>query len=256
MSARLEAPAKLTLSLRVTGTRADGLHLIDAEMVSLDLHDVVHIADAASTTLTMDGPHAAGVPLDSSNLVVRALAACGRTAEVRVTKNIPHGGGLGGGSTDAAAVLRWAGWTDPVRAAALGADVAFCLSGGRARVTGIGEILEPLPADDRLVVTLVVPPVRASTPLVYRTWDDMGGPVGDNGNDLEPAAVTAVPELAEWRDAIIDATGTRPMLAGSGATWFLNGDRSRELGNLATSRGARIVVTRARPDGGTAATAE
>ena len=255
MSTHLEAPAKLTLSLRVTGVRADGYHLIDAEMVSLDLHDVVRIADSAASSLSVDGPFAEGVPLDSSNLVVRALAACGRTAEVRVTKNIPHGGGLGGGSTDAAAVLRWAGWTDPGRAAELGADVAFCLAGGRARVTGIGEILEPLPHRE-LVVTLVVPPLRASTPLVYRAWDEMGGPTGDNGNDLEPAAVAAVPGLAVWRDAIAEATGTRPFLAGSGATWFLHGDRAGELGALANDRGASIVVTRARTGGGTAAADE
>ena len=248
MTVRLEAPAKLTLSLRVTGVRDDGYHLIDAEMVSLDLHDVVHVTDAPTTSLSVDGPFAAGVPVDSSNLVVRALVACGRTALVRVTKNIPHGGGLGGGSTDAAAVLRWAGWTDTVRAAELGADVAFCLAGGRARVTGIGEIVERLPTEPR-TVTLVVPPLRASTPLVYRTWDEMGGPSGDNGNDLEPAALVAVPGLADWRDAIEEATGATPMLAGSGATWFLHGDRSGELAALSADRGAVVVVTGTRSDG-------
>lgn len=245
MSISLEAPAKLTLSLRVTGIRADGYHLIDAEMVSLDLHDIVHITPANSSTLIADGPFATGVPLDGSNLVSRALVACGRTATVRVTKNIPHGGGLGGGSSDAAAVLRWAGWTDTSRAAELGADVAFCLVGGRARVSGIGEIVDPLP-HEALTITLVVPPLHASTPLVYRTWDSLGGPTGDNGNDLEPAALAAVPGLAQWRDAIGDATGTRPMLAGSGATWFVTEDRSSDLRSLAESRGARIIVARTR----------
>ncbi len=253
MTARLEAPAKLTLSLRVTGVRGDGFHLIDAEMVSLDLHDVVHVTVAPTTTLSVDGPFAEGVPVDASNLVARALASCGRTALVRVTKNIPHGGGLGGGSTDAAAVLRWAGMTDRSRAAELGADVAFCLTGGRARVTGIGEVVEALPPEPR-TVTLVVPPLRASTPLVYRTWDEMGGPAGDNGNDLEPAALVAVPGLALWRDAIGEATGVRPMLAGSGATWFLHGDRSEELAALSADRGAVVVVTGTRGGGAVSAT--
>lgn len=63
-----------------------------------------------------------------------------------------------------------------------------------------------------------------STPEVYRAWDDLGGPVGDNGNDLEPAALVVAPELARWRDELRDATGIRPRLAGSGSTWFVEGD--------------------------------
>ena len=96
-------------------------------------------------------------------------------------KRIPAGGGLGGGSADAAAVLRWAGCDDlrpsPSR---LGADVPFCLVGGRARVTGIGEVVEPLPPLAR-AVTLVVPPLAVSTPAVYRAWDELGGPDGPTG---------------------------------------------------------------------------
>ena len=137
--AHLEAPAKLTLSLRITGVRADGFHLIDAEMVTLDLADTLVVEEAAETGVSVDGPFAAGVPTDGSNLVMRALRAAGRTASVRVTKNVPNGGGLGGGSSDAAAVLRWAGFTDMEEASRLGADIPFCMVGGRARVTGIGE---------------------------------------------------------------------------------------------------------------------
>jgi 4-diphosphocytidyl-2-C-methyl-D-erythritol kinase len=143
---RLVAPAKLTLELRITGVRADGYHLIDAEMVSIDLHDVLTVVpDAAGLAAT--GPFAAGVPLDHTNLVAQALALTGRRAHVTIDKQIPHGGGLGGGSTDAAAVLRWAGCDDLDAAARIGADVAFCVVGGRARVRGIGEIVEPLPFD-------------------------------------------------------------------------------------------------------------
>lgn len=222
---RLIAPAKLTLSLRMTGLRDDGYHLIDAEMVTLDLvdtlevtedeDDALHIVDAVTGL-----PHAVGAGDD--NLVRRALALAGRRASVEVTKRIPAGAGLGGGSADAAAILRWAGHTDLVSAARLGADIAFCLIGGRARVTGIGEVVEPLPHVER-TLTLLTPPFGCSTPAVYRAWDDLGGPAGDHGNDLEAAALVVAPELAEWRDRLAAASGQRPRLAGSGSTWFVDG---------------------------------
>jgi 4-diphosphocytidyl-2-C-methyl-D-erythritol kinase len=215
------APAKLTLSLRVTGVRADGYHLIDAEMVTLDLADELHITGGPSQ-LSASGPYAEGVPLDDSNLVAKALHLTGRSAGVHIVKRIPHGGGLGGGSADAAGVLRWAGVTDVVAASRLGADVAFCLAGGRARVRGIGEIVEPLPHED-LDVTLVVPPLRCSTPAVYRAWDELGGPVSASGNDLLEAALLVEPALAAWRERIAGAVGIEPTLAGSGASWFLRG---------------------------------
>lgn len=243
---RLEAPAKLTLTLTVTGVRPDGYHLIDAEMVALDIADIVTIEEASTTSITLDGPFAEGIPTDESNLVHKALALTGRTAHVHITKNIPHGGGLGGGSTDAAAILRWAHFTDTTAAANVGADIPFSLTGGRAQVSGIGEIVRPLPFVAR-DITLLIPPVHVSTPLVYKTWDAMGGPRGDNGNDLEPAAVAAVPELAEWRQKIADALGQTPMLAGSGATWFVNGQAPDISGQVS---GLRVVHTTTRPDPG------
>ncbi|MEP7046714.1 MAG: 4-(cytidine 5'-diphospho)-2-C-methyl-D-erythritol kinase [Ilumatobacteraceae bacterium] len=217
----LEAPAKLTLSLRITGVRDDGYHLIDAEMVTLQWHDTLSI-DTGSTGLTAEGPYAKGMPLDASNLVAKALRHVGRTAAVHIRKELPYGGGLGGGSADAAAVLRWAGYDDVAGAAALGADVAFCLVGGKARVRGIGEIVEPLPFE-AIDITLVIPPIAVSSPFVYGMWDDMGGPRGDGLNDLEPAAVHAFTAMGRWRDRIREAAGVAPTLAGSGATWFLRG---------------------------------
>ena len=65
--------------------------------------------------------------------------------------------------------------------------------------------------------------VGCSTVAVYRAWDRLGGPVGDNGNDLEPAALEVEPRLARWRDELAAATGLRPRLAGSGSTWFVEG---------------------------------
>jgi 4-diphosphocytidyl-2-C-methyl-D-erythritol kinase len=223
-AAVVRARAKLTLSLRVTGVRADGYHLIDAEMVTLDLADTLEFR--AGDSLTVTGLGAGGpVPGGEDNLVRRALIAAGRRAAVTLDKRIPTGGGLGGGSADAAAVLRWAGVDDVATAVALGADVPFCLAGGRARVVGIGEEVDPLPFGDVAgrAYTLLIPPVHVSTVEVYRAWDRLGGPTGDHGNDLEPAALAVAPELARWRDRLGQSTGEDPRLAGSGATWFVPG---------------------------------
>ena len=226
MNVTVTAHAKLTLSLRITGVRADGYHLIDAEMVSLALADTLTISPDG-TGVICDGPFAAGTPLDASNLVVRALHLCGRTAGVHIHKAIPHGGGLGGGSSDAAAILRWAGYTDVAGAAAIGADVPFCVVGGRARVRGIGELVEPMPFEP-MQITLVIPPLAVSTPAAYRAWDEIGARRAESANDesandLEHAAIAVEPRLKDWRLRIEEAAGERPTLAGSGATWFLRG---------------------------------
>ena len=234
----VRAPAKLTLSLRVTGVRPDGYHLLDAEMVSLQLADTLTFDDGEGLTVT--GPAAPGVPTDDSNLVRRALRAVGRRASVHVAKHIPAGGGLGGGSADAAAVLRWAGCDDVALAVTLGADVPFCLRGGRARVTGVGEVLEPLPRLDA-TYTLCTPPFGSSTAAVFRRWDELGGPRAAGPNDLEPAALAVEPRLAEWRDRFERVTGRLPVLAGSGATWFVEGDYGAAVAELAP---ATVVVTR------------
>ncbi len=214
------APAKLTRSLRVVGVRHDGYHLIEAEMVSIDLADTLCFDVAGDGLALVDAP--SEVPLDDRNLVRQAMRAVGRVAHVELVKRIPSGAGLGGGSTDAAAVLRWAGVDDAAVAAALGSDVPFCVVGGRARVTGVGEVVEPLPFE-AATYTLLTPPVHCSTPAVYRAWDDLGGPTADGPNDLEPAALAVEPELARWRDELGDATGRTPVLAGSGSTWFVEG---------------------------------
>jgi len=212
---RQRALAKLTLTLRVTGVRGDGYHLLDAEMATLDLADSLTFAEG-------DGVEVVGADLPADDLVSRALRAVGRRAAVRLEKRIPVGAGLGGGSADAAAVLRWAGCDDVGVAAGLGADVPFCVVGGRARVTGVGEIVRPLPFV-HATYTVLTPPFPVSTPAVYRAWDDLGGPTADGPNDLEPAALRVEPRLAAWRDRLGDATGRVPVLAGSGGTWFVEG---------------------------------
>jgi 4-diphosphocytidyl-2-C-methyl-D-erythritol kinase len=223
------APAKLTVTLRVTGVRPDGHHEVDAEMVTLDLAD--ELTFSAGDGIEVTGATGLPVPATADNLVCRALRAVGRRAHVRLRKRIPAGAGLGGGSADAAAVLRWSGCTDAGIAAALGADVPFCLVGGRARVGGRGERVQPLPLVPR-TFTLLIPPYGVATGEVYRAWDRLGGPRAE-GNDLEPAAVAVEPRLAEARRDLAEATGVRPTLAGSGSSWFVEG---------AFPGGGRVVV--------------
>ena len=247
LPAVLEARAKLTLSLRVVGRRPDGYHLLDSEMVTLDLADRLELAEGDGLELVESGQSVLGssgsaraqgspmsvpagssgslVPAGEDNLVRRALALVGRTAFVRLHKRIPAGAGLGGGSADAAAVLRWAGVTDSATAVKLGADVPFCLLGGRARVRGVGELVEPQDFEDvdGRAFTLLTPPFAVSTADVYAKWDWMGGPEGANDNDLEPAALSLEPRLAEWKERLGNASGQTPRLAGSGGTWFVEG---------------------------------
>ncbi len=234
----VEALAKLTLSLRVVGVRSDGYHLLEAQMVTVDLADRLEISPGDG--LTIEGPAADGVPDGHNNLVFRALAAVGRQAAVRVVKRIRPGAGLGGGSADAAAVLRWARCRDLAIAASLGADVPFCLVGGRAKVSGIGEEVTALSWEgvEGHAYTLLTPPFGVSTAAVYRVWDTMGRPVAPGPNDLEPAALAVEPRLAEWRSRLGDATGQTPVLAGSGSTWFVAGAYPGE---------GRTVVRAARP---------
>jgi 4-diphosphocytidyl-2-C-methyl-D-erythritol kinase len=252
---RVSAPAKLTLWLRVVGVRPDGFHLLDAEMVSIDLVDTLDFE--AGSGISVDDEVCGGlgvedVPTGADNLVARAFAAVGRDAAVRITKRVPAGAGLGGGSSDAAAVLRWAGCTDVGVAAQLGADVPFCVRGGRARVTGVGEQIEVLAFEDRRFV-LLLPPLSVDTAAVYRRWDerqardDAGGGDPTTGNDLEGAAIDVVPSLARWRAALAEATGLTPRLAGSGSTWFVEGEPDAVAGRDAlVVDGERAALVRAR----------
>jgi len=246
----LRAPAKLTRSLRVVGRREDGYHLLEAEMAAVDLQDELELSEgdgleildevdwvgepaaARSSAANRGAAEPTGMltaPPGKENLVVKALAAAGRRARVRLTKHIPAGAGLGGGSSDAAAVLRWAGIADPGLAVGLGADVPFCVVGGRALARGTGEIVEPLDFE-AFTAVLVAPALVVPTPEVYRVWDALGGPAGEHGNDLEPAALAVEPRLAWWRDLLGGIAGERPRLAGSGGTWYVERDAETAKG--------------------------
>lgn len=243
----LIAPAKLTRSLSVVGARPDGYHLLEAEMVTISLGDELELSSGSGLEV-VDGidwlGHTAPLPPVLSggepNLVERALRALGRSARVRLLKRIPAGAGLGGGSADAAAVLRWAGCEDLDLAVELGSDVPFCLGGGRALVRGVGEIVEPLEYE-RLNLLLVVPNLVVSTPAVYAAWDGLGGPLGESGNDLEPAALRVEPRLAWWRDLVAGIAGRPPRLAGSGGTWWIEGEAG-EMSDLRERVSAAVLA--------------
>ena len=181
--------------------RPDGYHELDAEMVTLDLADELELDDGGDGLDVEAGAGRAGrrparPPATTSS--TGPWRPCGRRAGVRLVKRIPLGGGLGGGSADAAAVLRWAGCTDLDVAAALGADVPFCLVGGRARVEGIGERVDAAPASRPAPSCCSLPPVRRGHGAGSTgAWDDRTPAGGPRGRTTSTAAALAVePRLA------------------------------------------------------------
>ena len=210
------APAKVNLSLHVTGRRADGYHLLDTLVAFAPFGDSVGLTAAEDLTLAVDGPEASGVPTDRSNLVMRAAsalcAAMGAPEQgaLHLTKCLPPASGIGGGSSDAAAALRAMmalhGWRAEVGAggvlllgddkslnlAALGADVPMCFDAGPARVRGIGEDVAAvsLPA---LPALLVNPRVEVSTPQIFKA-------LATKDNPPMPADIPAFEGVAECID--------------------------------------------------------
>lgn len=238
------APAKLTVSLSVTGRRRDGYHELEAEMVTVDLCDEL-LVDPRGDHLVVTGVEAHRVPGSPHNLAWRALRTMGRHAGVLLDKRIPPGAGLGGGSADAGALLRWAGVTDAATAARLGADVPFCTLGGRAKVGGVGEVVEPLPHEER-AFTLLLVPLEVPTAAVYRRFDDLG-PAGGR-NDLEAAALAVEPRLTWFRDLLGEVSGREPVLAGSGSAYFVEGSVP-QVPPSSQLRGARLLEVHAVPAG-------
>src|SRR5437763_2009158 len=155
---RVNAYAKINWSLRITGKRADGFHDLETLFQTISLHDTLTFEASDRLSLTCDDP---SIPVDERNLVVRAAG----DANVAITlhKEIPAGGGLGGGSSDAAATLVALGNPSPEIALTLGSDVPFFLTGGTAYATGRGEILTSLPRLAGIPLLLLMPEERVST---------------------------------------------------------------------------------------------
>lgn len=224
----LLAPAKLTWFLEVTGRRDNGLHELRAEMVTLDFADRLEL-DEAGDYLRVEGPYSV-VPLDENNLVTRALRLVQRRAGVTLHKIVPPGGGLGGGSADAGAILRWAGSVSAETALTLGGDVPFCQLGGRALVEGVGERVSELPFEARKV-TLVLTNFGLDTREVYSAFDELvdGGARPEGRNHLEAAARALEPRLATTMDWLRATLGDQVHLAGSGSTLFIEGHLESDL---------------------------
>jgi 4-diphosphocytidyl-2-C-methyl-D-erythritol kinase len=217
----LRAPAKLTWYLEITGRRDDGYHFIRSEMLAVALDDIV-VIDETGDYVRVFNPFSTPVPQGPTNLVAKALRLVGRTAGITIEKSIPVGGGLGGGSADAAAVLRWAGGVGPEVALSLGGDVPFCQLGGRALVEGVGELLTPLDFAAR-TVTLITPDFGVSTLDCYRAYDELraSGWKAQGRNHLEEAARLVEPRLARCLDWLRAELGQDVHLAGSGSTMFV-----------------------------------
>ncbi len=242
-------PAKLNRFLAVLERRADGFHELELVTTVVEgvpaLTDVLEGEIAADFSLAITGPMGTGLVADETNLVVQAWrlleAAAGRPlpATFRLEKRIPHGAGLGGGSSDAAAALRLGNRLFELglkegallgMASRLGSDVPLFLLGGTVLGLGRGERVFPLRPVPLEPILLVYPGLHVSTPSVYRTLQQVGYPFPQPlasqpagiappwRNDLTGAALWVCPLLAEVRDALRD-TGGEPLLCGSGSCW-------------------------------------
>jgi 4-diphosphocytidyl-2-C-methyl-D-erythritol kinase len=257
-SSELIAPGKVNFGLRIVGRRADGYHRLESVFLPIDLADGLSLSlrDGAGVALRVSGD-CEGVPSDGRNLAARAAEAFLEAAglphgvSIELVKKLPAPGGLGGGSSDAAAVLRGLaallpGRVPPERlralALALGADVPFFLDPRPALVSGIGEVSEPV-ALPSFTLLLAHPGVPLATRAVYAEYDaaaaSLTPPRGDPSlrallalreeasslrslvvNDLEPAATVLCPAVAELRKEIEAVGASAVGMSGSGPTLF------------------------------------
>lgn len=246
MALSVPAPAKLNRYLGVLGRRSDGFH--DVELVTTVLDGVPEVSDTLTweehsrLELRIEGPTAAGLVADESNLVLRAWrlveAYAGRPCPARLTlhKRIPHGAGLGGGSSDAAAALTLINRALSLElpqemllafAAELGSDVPLFILGGTVHGTGRGERVRSVDAGPLPPLLLVNPGLHTPTPAVYKALAEVSypatAPLADPAqapwrNDLEAAALRVCPALADVK-AALQALGAEPLLCGSGSSW-------------------------------------
>lgn len=271
---KLTAPAKINLYLAVLGRRPDGLHELESVMQSVSLVDELSLQPA--DVVSLDVTPAGAVPEDESNLVVRAVrafvAAMGRAegASIALTKQIPSGAGLGGGSSDAAATLIGLNelWRCGISrkalekiGAGLGADVPFCVRGGTGVVRGAGEALAPLVIRSELWWVIAMPPESLSTPEVYARFDSLGAPVLESDpsaladalargdvervgaslrNDLEQAAMSLLPTLDSVRGALLSAGSVGVVMTGSGSAWCGLARDEADAQAIATAVRARV----------------
>ena len=249
MSLRVSCPPKLNRFLAVLGRRADGFHELELVTTVLEglpaLTDTLSAEPASELSLTLGGPASEGLVPDASNLVLKAwrlleeVAGRPLPASLHLEKRIPHGAGLGGGSSDAAGALRLGnqlfglGLPEDTLlrlAGRLGSDVPLFLLGGTSLGLGRGERVFPLRPIPLEPILLVHPGLYVGTPSVYRALQSVGYPFPEAlasqpagaappwRNDLTGAAIWVCPLLADVREALI-AAGGDPLLCGSGSCW-------------------------------------
>ncbi len=237
------APAKVNLTLHVTGRRADGYHLLDSLVAFAGVGDGVAVGLSAAPALRITGPMAADVPGGEENLAMRAARLFDVAATVRLDKHLPAASGLGGGSSDAAAVLRALArltgrpMPDALRVLALGADVPVCLAARSRRMRGIGERLDEVPALPALPAVLLNPGISVATPEVFARLENRDGAamvdvpefagardcigwLATQRNDLEAPARALAPVIGDALRRLRDAGALLARMSGSGATCF------------------------------------
>ncbi len=242
MATKAFAPAKINLTLHVTGRRTDGYHLLDSLVVFADIGDHLTLTDDPELSIEITGEHAEGVPADNCNLVWKAAEAVGWKGRIELDKALPHGAGIGGGSSDAAATLKALAdlgvSVPPNLALSIGADVPVCLVAKAARMRGIGEDVTSITLPSMPAV-LVNPGVPVPTGSVFQALTSRENPpmptevpefetpadcaswLAGQRNDLQEPATRMSPEielvlneLRQTRDALL----TR--MSGSGSTCF------------------------------------
>ncbi|KUJ78281.1 4-(cytidine 5'-diphospho)-2-C-methyl-D-erythritol kinase [Ruegeria profundi] len=242
MATKAFAPAKVNLTLHVTGQQANGYHELDSLVVFADVGDTLEFSPGPDLSMAVIGEHAAGVPVDGRNLVWKAAEAAGWTGHIVLNKVLPHGGGIGGGSSDAAATLRMA--TDQgvsvssEAALSLGADVPVCRLARATRMRGIGEQLDPVTLPP-LPALLVNPGVEIPTGAVFSALESRENPpmpmeiplfeapadcaewLRHQRNDLEPPTTGLAPDVARVLEALSDTKhALLSRMSGSGSTCF------------------------------------
>jgi 4-diphosphocytidyl-2-C-methyl-D-erythritol kinase len=222
---RVASYAKINWSLRITGRRADGYHDLETIFQTISLHDLLTFREAARLSLTCDDPT---IPWDDTNLVMRAARALGSPpVAIELRKRIPAGGGLGGGSSNAAATLVALSNMFEIErplhdiALSLGSDVPFFLVGGTAYAIGRGEVLTPLPSRGGIALLLLLPEERVMTAEAFRMLRRFSAPAGVGGemvNDFEEPVFESLPRLRELKERLYAAGAAWAGMSGSGST--------------------------------------
>jgi 4-diphosphocytidyl-2-C-methyl-D-erythritol kinase len=225
---KIHAPAKINLTLHVTGLRDDGYHLLDSLVVFADIHDTITVTASPDMRLSVHGPFAEGVPEDGSNLILRAAESLRRIrgvtagADISLEKQLPHAAGIGSGSSDAAAALAvlaefWEVAPLPANApevALLGSDVPVCVAGpAPLRMAGIGDDLSPVPPLPDCAFVLVNPRATVPTGAVFKGLVQKANPAMDMfGPNLDFDGFVAW--LSQQRnDLQTPAEGVAPIIA-------------------------------------------